>query len=332
MHLNKIINLKIIFTLLATWMILSCEVTKNGERAEIHLDRSPDTIELFAPGFVSTDLYERDLAIAPDFNMFIYTLADYRQRIRCLVGITKVDGQWQAPEILSFSGKHHDIEPFFSADGQRLYFASNRPIYGDTTRSDYNIWYADKKDERWGEAVPLDTMINTRSDEFYPSLSRNGNLYFTATRTDGLGREDIFMAEWSDDHYLAPVPLPEAVNSNLFEFNAFIDPEERYIIFSSFGRSDGLGGGDLYISEKDAQDNWLPARNLGPAINSDKLDYCPFVDARELNFYFTSERSNALKERIDHPNSIDSLAAQITNGCGNIYRLNFTQLRKGHTE
>ena len=42
----------------------------------INLDVASDAPELFAPGFISTGMYERDLAISPDGNEMIYTLGD----------------------------------------------------------------------------------------------------------------------------------------------------------------------------------------------------------------------------------------------------------------
>ena len=40
--------------------------------------------------------------------------------------------------------------------------------------------------------------------------------------------------EFSNGSYDTAVSLPNAVNSVNDEFNAFIDPEERYIIFSVY--------------------------------------------------------------------------------------------------
>ena len=100
----------------------------------------------------------------------------------------------QIPKLL----KYQDIEPFYSNNGNRLYFSSNRPIYNDKTRADYNIWYSDRINGNWTEPVALDSIINTRSDEFFPSLSNKGSLFFTATRDYGMGKEDIFMAEFID--------------------------------------------------------------------------------------------------------------------------------------
>lgn len=277
-------------------------------------------MKLLGPNFISTDLYERDIAIAPDGREIIYSLGNYKQTLRSLVGIKESNGNWDEKQILPFSGIYNDIEPFFSVDGKKLYFASNRPIKTTTTRTDYNIWVVKKVNDSWAEPRPLDTIINTENDEFYPSVSKNGTLYFTATREDGVGREDIFYSSIINDKYQKPIALDTTINSSLFEFNAYISPEEDLIIFSSFGREDDLGGGDLYNSQKDDIGNWTKAKNMGPSINSDKLDYCPFIDYPRGNFYFTSERvGKPSNKRFETVKELEKESNRILNGMGNNY-------------
>ncbi|MGY8913658.1 MAG: TolB family protein [Flavobacteriales bacterium] len=308
--------------------LLSCEATKKETKNSlIDVQTIPKTVGLFGEGIISTPLYERDMAISSQGNELVYTLGDYKQTKRCLVSLKKQNGDWVKPEILNISGKYQDIEPFYSPNGNRLYFASNRPIYNDSIRTDYNIWYSDKNEDIWSEPVPLDSIINTKGDEFYPALSKNGNLYFTATREDGIGREDLFMSEFADGEFLFPEPLPIEINTPFFEFNAFISPNDDFIIFSSFGRDDGFGGGDLYISEKDQQGKWKKAKNMGRLINSDKLDYCPFVDWEFKNFYFTSERMTVNHNKIESVEDFKSKANSVNNGLGNIYKIGFKELQ-----
>ena len=297
----------------------SC-TTENKDH--LQLDASPETSELFAPGLVSTGLYERDIAIHPSGEEIIYTLGDYKQNKRCLVVMRKQDGQWAPAEVLNISGRYQDIEPFFAQEGQRLFFASNRPLQKDAAAADYNIWYSDRVGDQWSDPVPLNENINTTGDEFYPSVASNGNLYFTATKEEGIGREDIYVAIQVDGAYLPAQVLDSAINTMYYEFNAYISPEEDLLIFSSYGRPDDLGGGDLYIARKNADGAWLPAQNMGPSINSDKLDYCPFVDVARNNFYFTSERmtiSDTLSIR--NIDTLKNLANAPGNGLGDIYRV-----------
>ncbi|GJM30699.1 MAG: hypothetical protein DHS20C17_33340 [Cyclobacteriaceae bacterium] len=295
-------------------------------QVDLELDRVPVSPELFAGHIVSTALYERDIAISTEGDMVIYTLGNYKQTRRCLVMIRKVEANWSEPEIVTLSGKHQDIEPFITPDGSRLYFASNRPIDGDTSRADYNIWFSDRVGDNWSNPVALDTLINTRGDEFYPSVSEDGDLYFTATREEGFGLEDIFHSTFVNGEFQKPVALDSTINSSRYEFNAYISPDEALIIFSSYGRQDGFGGGDLYYSTRNENGSWNKSINMGPAVNSAKLDYCPFVDWPRHNFYFTSERAAANRQPIT---SIDDLILEsnsILNGYGNIYRVGFKYL------
>lgn len=307
--------------------LLNCQSNSDQSKAySIDIKTTANGLTLFGENVISTALYERDLAISPQGNQLIYTLGDYNQNKRCLVVLNQKNGNWANAEILNISGKYQDIEPFYSNNGDRLYFASNRPIYEDETRDDYNIWFSDRINGNWSEPVALDSIINTRSDEFFPSLSNKGNLFFTATRDYGMGREDIFRSEFVAGEFQSPKPLPVEINSASFEFNAYINPEENLIIFSSFGREDGFGGGDLYISRKDNTGKWTKSKNLGGSINSDKLDYCPFVDWKSRNFYFTSERITLDNKKLENINELKELSNSTLNGFGNIYKIGFDKL------
>ena len=299
--------------------IVESKKTQNTEQID-------EPNELFLPGLVSTSMYERDMAITPDGKELIYTLGDPRQNRRVLVSLRKIGDSWGKAKILNISGSHQDIEPFFAKEGKRLYFASNRPLPGHPERNDYNIWYSNRNDDGWEAPVPLDTIVNSKGDEFFPSLSSNGNLYFTATREDGKGREDIYMSEYDKGKYKYPVSLDSVINTAFFEFNAYISPDENVLIFSSFGREDELGGGDLYMSVKDSLGDWSKARNLGSEINSNKLDYCPFIDWSDRKFYFTSERSMKLPVRIKDPEELVEFGMGNLNGLGNIYRVDLDRI------
>jgi len=292
----------------------------------IDLSINPGELELFAEGIISTALYERDIAISPDGNEIIYTLGDCKQNKRYLVTIRKSAGGWSQPEILNISGEYQDIEPFFANDGNRLFFASTRPVSENNNRQDYNIWYSDRKQGSWSEPVALGEIINSEGDEYYPSVSENGNLYFTASRENGIGREDIFRAKFSNGEYEPPECLDTLINTAFFEFNAYVSPDETILIFSSYGRQDGLGGGDLYISIKDMHGKWTKAKNMGKQINSNNLDYCPFIDWTGNNFYFTSERMKNIEAKWTQVDELINYANNSQNGFGDIYRISLDKI------
>lgn len=307
--------------MLLLFMLLIMAACKKEKPAELSLENSPKSVMLFMDGVVSTGLYERDITISASGHEIIYTLGDYRQKRRSLVSIRKDEDALQPAKILPFSGEFNDIEPFLTVDDLQLYFASDRPVDADTTRMDYNIWVVERNGGAWGIPRPLDTLINTKGDEFYPSVARNGNLYFTATRAFGIGREDIYVSIQSGGRYEAPQLLDNTVNTTAYEFNAYVSPEEDLLIFSSYGRDDDMGGGDLYYSRKNMNGQWSASRNLGAGINSPSLDYCPFIDFPRGNFYFTSERQSIQRKKATSVEAITLEANQTLNGMGNIYRV-----------
>jgi len=242
----------------------------------------------------------RDIAISPDGDEIYFSAQSYQDEVSIITRIKKTNNTWSEPEIASFSGKYYDIEPFLSSDGLKLYFVSNRPLEEmEDKPKDFDIWYIqrEKKDSEWSDPVNIGVPINSEENEFYPSIADNKNFYFTCDARGTKGRDDIFFSKWNGNSYTDPVSLNDSINSNGYEFNAFVAPDESYIIFTGYQREDGFGSGDLYISYKLSDTSWTKAKNLGADINSDKMDYCPYVDTKTNTLYFTSKRTS-----VNHPN------------------------------
>ncbi len=295
---------------------------------KLSFESPPVTATIFGEGFISTQLNERDFAISPDGNEICYTISTPKSTFQTIVFSRKQkDGSWSKPEVASFAGMFSDLEPAFSADGNTLYFASNRPLSGAVTK-DFDIWKVVRAGREWGTPVNLGTSINTDTDEFYPSITKSGNLYFTAIHKEGPGREDIYMATLKNGVYQKPIPLDTAVNTKFYEFNAFVSPDEQFIIFTSYGRKDDSGGGDLYISLKDTTGKWMPSKNL-KELNSKQLDYCPYVSPDGKILFFTSDRQQLPVSFLEERASVKKLKEILSsplNGNGNIYWVDFKMI------
>lgn len=311
-----------------SFFILFLSIVSASAQQHIRLDQPPVVAELFGKDFISTGISERDFALSPDGAELFYTIQSPQGIFQTIVYSKKDSkGKWIKPEVASFAGKFSDLEPAFTADGKKLFFSSNRPLSGSEIK-DFDIWVVEKEAGKWGEPQNLGAPVNTTEDEFYPSITNTGNLYFTAAYKNGLGKEDVFIAKFENGKYGEPVPLDTAVNSKTYEFNAFISPDEDFIIFTSYGRKDDTGRGDLYMSIKDASGNWQPAKNLS-MLNSAELDYCPFVSFDKRMLFFTSERNSLKKSFTDKPIKIDKLVKSFTspqNGGGDIYWISFDKI------
>jgi len=208
----------------------------------------------------------------------------------------EINGHWTKPEPLPFSGEYTDRDFTISTDGNTIVFGSDRPAAkGGSRKNKLDIFYTKRLSEgRWSEPENIGAPINTDNGENYPSLSRNGNLYFFSQRTDGHGGCDIYLSRLVDEQYTTPEVLDSNVNSEKNDWDSFIAPDENYIIFSSQNRDDTLGGMDLYISFRETDGRWTKAVNMGPRVNSKSGEICPSVspDGKYLFFTTTRRRNN----------------------------------------
>ena len=284
-----------------------------------------DTPEIFAKGILSDGLSNRDFTISPKGDELFFTLQQARFASSTILQMVLRNGEWNKPEVASFSGRYRDLEAAFSPDGQTIYFSSDRPLSDDKAK-DFDIWKVKKlPNGQWGEPENLGTTVNSGKNEFYPSITKSGNLYFTVEADYGKGSEDIVVCKWTGSGYSRPESLPEDINTKYDEFNAFVDSDEQFIIFSSYGRPDDMGGGDLYSSRKGSEGNWTPVKHLPPPLNSVSLDYCPFVTWDKQCLIFTSNRlSRSFKDgTAKNYQQLKAMLISPGNGWDDIYWMKF---------
>ena len=131
--------------------------------------------------------------------------------------------------------------------------------------------------------------INSDADETYPSLTKEGKLYFSSGRI-GNNNKDIFYAVTVNDGFSSPVRLNDIINSH-WEGDIYISSEEDYMIFASYGRESGSG---LYISFYQ-DDQWSLPQRMGEEINMTGREFCPIVSADGKYFFFNSNQSIGTK-------------------------------------
>ncbi|WP_040279481.1 TolB-like translocation protein [Psychroserpens damuponensis] len=316
--------------------LISCNNTQHIKTASKEVPTNSEitfkkgTVVPVAPALFSQFTNVRDFTITPQENEAYFTILSPLGELSVIMRIQKENNAWNEPKIASFSGRYTDLEPFLSPDGLKLYFASNRPISKDsTTVKDFDIWYVEREkiNSKWSQPINIGAPVNSSYDEFYPSITQSNNIYFTAIKDGMNGQDDIFKSEWNNNGYEAPKALGTGVNTKGAEFNAFVAPDESYILFSGWRRKDGVGSADLYISTY-KNDEWQPATNLGVEINSKYIDYCPFVNTETGTLYFTSRKSNIDKKENGYF-KFDELMTEINrydNGSSRIYMTDLNSL------
>ena len=304
----KKVTIQLRFILLAATTI-SCSMKKPD----------PHVAAVYAPGTINTNMNERDAALSSDSSAFYFSVQLTRQQ-STICYVTKLNDKWMRPLVAKFSGEYMDLEPVFHPDG-RLFFVSNRPLNEQDKSSDFNIWFVRPTDLGWSDPTPLDTIVNSNGNEYYPSFTANGDLYFTATLPGGKGSEDLWVAKFNNGVYLQPENLGDSVNTANFEYNSFISRNGSFILFTSHGWGEGFGSADLFVSFRKADGNWKRPKNLGEKVNTSGFEFCPSLSPDEKTLFFT-RRVNPEPEGkkwgyFEMMSSFNSLE----NGLGNIYSI-----------
>ncbi len=266
----------------------------------------------------------RDFCISKDGAEAFFTIQSPDGAISQLASIRKVNTSWGEPEILPFCDENSYMEAFLSDDGLRLYFASDKPLKeAKESAKNFDLWYVERKgySDPWSQPINLGKNVNSDNNEFYPTLSKNNNLYFTMDVPTGKGKDDIYFCAWNGKKYASPVILNDNINSSGFEFNAFISSDERFLIYTKYNAEGGYGSGDLYMAKKDSNGAWQKAQNLGAIINTKFMEYCPFYDEKTQTLYFTSKRNLLQSKDFKNVDEFQNYVNQNANGLSKIYQV-----------
>lgn len=228
------------------------------------------------------------------------------------------NGKWKTPEVLPFSGEYRDSDPVISVDGKKLYFVSDRPAQG-LEANRFHAWAVERTGKGWKNLHALSGPVNEKGNTEFISFAANGNLYFTSDRNDT--SFDVYRSRLVNGQYQPAESLGPAVNDGRYTIEAFVAPDESYILLGSFAQ-DSLGNADLYISYNRAG-AWSKPVNLGPAINTRARDYSPRISPDGKYLVFSSEKGFSIENR-KQPMTYDDFMQKTRgtmNGLGNIYRI-----------
>jgi len=161
---------------------------------------------------------------------------------RAKIYFTDVNGKsFSKPKAFTYNSDEYSCaHPSLSADGTILFFSSDMPgSYGGQ-----DIWMCKKNGDGWDKPVNLGFDINTTGDEVFPSVKKDGSLYFSSNGLPGFGDLDIFTAKQVDGKWLLNRNEGLYLNSKADDFGiTFINDSVGY--FSS-NREGGKGEDDIY--------------------------------------------------------------------------------------
>ena len=140
----------------------------------------------------------------------------------------KTTNGWGKPQLTPSINQrgHNSKQPFCSADGRYLFFASDRT----GGKGGFDIWYAPIKDDgTLGE--PLNAgAVNTSANEQAPFYhAGSGTLVFSSDRSPGMGGYDFYMAKQNGDEWKTPENMGYPVNSSRDDIYFYTSEKENVL-------------------------------------------------------------------------------------------------------
>jgi outer membrane protein OmpA-like peptidoglycan-associated protein len=241
--------------------------------------------------------------ITADDRQLIYTrLIDdpeaYRGKNEDFYMAFKDGDNWRASFPLSdINTSYNEGAPAISGDGRVLIYTAcelfseyggNRKGFGSC-----DLFMSERQGNTWSLPVNLGPEVNTAAWESQPSLSADGQtIYFVRgyPTASGNREQDIHVAKrTTDGTWGGAVKLPRVINSRGKEESAHIHPDGKTLYFSSNGHV-GMGGLDIYVSQKMPNGKWSEPINLGYPINTHKDENSLLVSPNGEIAYFASSR------------------------------------------
>lgn len=248
---------------------------------------APEVPERFGVGIFSTDAEESALNLTPDGARVYFARSRVwfpASRIAAIFAVDRREGGWSEPIAAAFSRGFSDVDPVVAGDGATILFSSMRPA-GGRPRKDFDLWSVRVHGGGYAPAEHLGPAVNSEADDLYPSLARDGTLYFGSERAGGAGGWDLYRARrLPDGSYAEAEALGPPINTDAWEYNPAIAPDGSFLVFTGLDRPGGSGAGDLWIAERDGEGFAAPKPLR--AVNTPTEEYHPTLspDGRTLFF------------------------------------------------
>jgi len=262
------------------------------KKSDLYLQQASPGLEpaVFAEGNISLkEQYEFGSVFSRDGKEFYYAVEVARKPF---IQFSRLEnGQWTPPTPLLKHEHYGYNDPFLSPDEQKLFFISDRALDGAGPKKDIDIWYVERKGDGWSEPINAGSAINSDKNEYYISFTSSGTMYFSSnSATDSVQNHnyDIYTSQYKEGAFQPTQRLGSAINSEHYEADVFVAPDESYLIYCA-ERPDGYGQGDLWMSLRDENGQWQRAKNLGDAINTKGYEFCPFVSADGKYLFFSRD-------------------------------------------
>jgi hypothetical protein len=209
-------------------------------------------------GKVNTEYHDGGLSFSPIGDLIIYRnitdgMSGATRSGDIYVSKRGKSGKWGAPkEILNkfpkiakkINSTYFESSASMTADGQRIYFVSERP--GGQGQAD--IYYVEQKGGKWSEPINLGPSINTLSDEKCVFIHPNGEiLFFTSNGyEESVGSYDIYYSVKNGDTWSEPKNIGYPINTVKEEKTVSVSADGKTMYVGAYYDIDSKGDADIF--------------------------------------------------------------------------------------
>jgi len=183
----------------------------------------------------------------------------------------------------SINSKSLEYYPSITIDGKELIFTRR-------INSQEDFYQSNLIDGKWSNAKPIEGDINTELNEGAQNISQDGEwlIYTGCNYPEGMGSCDLYMAhKMKNGSWSIPENLGSLINSDQWDSGPSLSPDKKDLYFSS-NRFGGYGGKDIWVTHRAAAGYWTRPENLGPTVNTEGNESCPFIHADNQTLYYNS--------------------------------------------
>ena len=197
------------------------------------------------------------------------------------------------------NSKQDDYNSVIPKNEKRMYFTSRRPFYARPDRNYFDnkfnedIYVTYYEDGKWGLAQNLGKTVNSKFSDAVLTISPDAQNLFLYRGVKRKG--DFYVSEARKDKWTSPNRLSGKFNSSSSrETTLNFNEDGSKAVFVSSNKKESIGGTDIFIIQKGANDKWGKPVNIGATINTINNEEGVFIDSVGNTLYFSSTGHNSM--------------------------------------
>lgn len=291
-------KLKVIATLLLCFIVMALS-------AQEYSTKSRKAILLYEKARISYSAIEREAllekAIKKDkkFVEAYWALSHYFMRNnsydKAIAILSKID----SPKFPYRAETQHQISDIYFLRGDYSKAISTAEAITESTftktKMELLIKYLNAQDLK-EHPVPFDpinlTTINTRFDDYFPSITADGSLISTTVLVKEAqfeNQEDLYWSQKNGDIWQIARPLLPPMNTGGNEGSQSFSSDGRYMFFVACNRKEGVGSCDIYYAIRSG-DRWSMPISIGAPVNTAYWESNPSLSPTGDELFFVSNR------------------------------------------